>query len=146
MSPSEVKWSGSQSSIELHLLLPSNSEKKMAKDLDTTWKALADSTRRSILDELRDGPKTTTALVEKFPELSRFGVMKHIDVLREANLINTRSEGRKRINSLNVNPIRQILERWIHKYEAYWANNLLRIKEEAETSDKKTSKTKKKKA
>lgn len=104
----------------------------MAKDLDHIWKALADPTRREILDMLRDGPRQTTEIVEAFPRLSRFGVMKHIDVLRDAKLINTRSEGRRRINALNVAPIRLILERWINKYEAYWANSLLRVKDSAE--------------
>src|SRR5215472_1565406 len=54
-------------------------------DLDGVWKALSDNTRRSILDLLRQGPRTTTQIVEAFPHLTRFGVMKHIDVLREAN-------------------------------------------------------------
>ena len=116
----------------------------MAKDLDHVWKALADPTRREILDMLRDGPRQTTEIVDRFPQLSRFGVMKHIDVLREANLINTRTEGRRRINSLNVAPIRQILERWISKYEAYWSNTLLRVKDsaEAEAAEKTRPKTK----
>lgn len=104
----------------------------MTQDLDPIWKALSDPTRREILDLLRDGPRQTTEIVERFPQLSRFGVMKHIDVLREAGLVKTRSEGRRRINSLNVAPIRQILERWISKYEAYWTNTLLRVKEIAE--------------
>lgn len=116
----------------------------MRKDLDPIWKALADPTRREILDLLRDGPRQTTEIVEQFPQLSRFGVMKHLDVLREARLVRTRSEGRRRINSLNVAPIRQILERWISKYEAYWTNTLLRVKEsaECEAAEKKTSKKK----
>lgn len=104
----------------------------MTDELDPVWKALSDPTRRQILDSLRDGPKLTGDLVQQFPELSRFGVMKHIDVLREAGLVITRSEGRKRINSLNATPIRQIMERWIGKYEAYWANTLLRVKDAAE--------------
>ena len=101
-------------------------------ELDNVWKALSDSTRRSILDLLRQGPRTTTQIVEAFPHLSRFGVMKHIDVLREANLIHTREEGRQRINSLNVVPIRQIYERWMGPFEELWASHLLRIKEDAE--------------
>lgn len=105
----------------------------MARDLDKIWKALSDSTRREILDLLRDGPRQTTEIVDKFPQISRFGVMKHLDVLREAGLVTTRSEGRLRINSLNAAPIREILERWIGKYEAYWSNTLLRIKESAES-------------
>ena len=101
-------------------------------ETDETWKALSEPTRRAILDLLRDGPKQTTAIVEHFPELSRFAVMKHLAVLRSAKLVNTRSEGRIRVNSLNAAPIRDILERWINKYEAYWTNTLLRIRDDAE--------------
>jgi DNA-binding transcriptional ArsR family regulator len=101
-------------------------------DLDCVWKALSDSTRRAILDLLRQGPRTTTELVKAFPQLTRFGVMKHIDVLREASLILTREEGRQRINSLNVVPIRQIYERWVGRFEELWASHLLRVKEDAE--------------
>src|SRR5271170_1230718 len=109
-------------------------------DLDNVWKALSDNTRRSILDLLRQGPRTTTGIVEAFPHLSRFGVMKHIEVLREAGLIHTREESRQRINSLNVVPIRQIYERWVGRFEELWASNLLRIKEEAEGQVKKPRK------
>jgi len=106
-------------------------------ELDGVWKALADSTRRSILDLLRHGPRTTTAIVEAFPHLTRFGVMKHIDVLREAGLIHTREEGRQRINSLNVVPIRRIYERWVGRFEELWTSHLLRIKEDAEAESSK---------
>ncbi|MBV8896796.1 MAG: helix-turn-helix transcriptional regulator [Acidobacteriaceae bacterium] len=101
-------------------------------ELDAVWKALSDNTRRSILDLLRQGPCTTTQIVERFPHLSRFGVMKHIDVLRDVDLIHTREERRQRINSLNVVPIRQIYERWVGRFEELWASHLLRIKEDAE--------------
>ena len=101
-------------------------------DLDGVWKALSDSTRRSILDLLRQGPRTTTYIVEAFPRLIRFGVMKHIEVLRDAGLIHTREESRQRINSLNVVPIRQIYERWVGRFEELWTSHLLRIKEDAE--------------
>jgi DNA-binding transcriptional ArsR family regulator len=101
-------------------------------ELDGVWKALSDSTRRSILDFLRQGPRTTTQIVEAFPHMSRFGVMKHIDVLRETGLIHTREERRQRINSLNVVPIRQIYERWVGRFEELWTSHLLRIKEDAE--------------
>jgi DNA-binding transcriptional ArsR family regulator len=107
-------------------------EERPPDDLDPVWKALADSTRRSILDRLRKGPSTTTGLVEAFPHLSRFGVMKHIEVLREAGLINTREESRQRINTLNVVPIRQIYERYVGRFEELWSSHLLRIKEAAE--------------
>src|ERR671927_1681714 len=104
----------------------------MSRDLDSIWKALADETRRTVLDFLRSGPKTTTAIVEQFPDLSRFAVMKHLDVLRQSALVVTRDEGRQRINSLNAVPIRMIYERWVSKYEGLWAGTLLRVKEAAE--------------
>ncbi len=94
------------------------------------WKALSDPTRRAILDLLRERPRTTTGIVESFPNLTRFGVMKHIDVLRKAGLINTREEGRQRVNSLNAVPIRQIYERWVSRYEEFWADKLLRLQED----------------
>jgi len=110
----------------------------MSKDLDASgdavWKALADPTRRAILDLLREGPRTTTVIVEAFPHLTRFGVMKHVDVLREAGLINTREEGRRRINSLNAVPIRQIYERWMNRYSEFWSDHLLRIQEDVPAS------------
>ena len=103
------------------------------QNLDPIWKALSDPTRREILDLLSDGPRQTTEIVEQFPQLSRFGVMKHLGVLRDAELVKTRSEGRRRVNSLNAAPIREILERWIGKYEAFWSNTLLRTKDSAES-------------
>jgi DNA-binding transcriptional ArsR family regulator len=102
----------------------------MADDLDGVWKALSDPTRRAILDLLREGARPTTAIVEAFPHLTRFGVMKHIDVLRDAGLINTREEGRQRVNSLNAVPIRQIYERWVGRYAEFWTDRLLRLQED----------------
>ncbi len=104
----------------------------MADDLDPVWKALSDPTRRAILDLVRQGPRRTTEIVDAFPHLSRFGVMKHIEVLRDAGLINTREEGRQRVNSLNAVPIRQIYERWVSRYEEFWADKLLRLQEDVE--------------
>jgi DNA-binding transcriptional ArsR family regulator len=103
--------------------------------LDAIWKALSDPTRRSILDLLRDRPRTTTELVDAFPHITRFGVMKHLDVLREAHLVQTREAGRQRVNSLNVVPIRQIYERWVSPFRDLWSSELLRIKELAEEED-----------
>ena len=101
--------------------------------LDLVWKALSDPTRRAILDALRDRPSTTTEIVERFPNLSRFGVMKHLEVLRQAQLVSTREAGRQRVNSLNVVPIRQIYERWVGPFQELWSGELLGIKEMAET-------------
>lgn len=104
----------------------------MSSELDPIWKALADATRREILDLLRAGPRTTTDIVERFPDLTRFGVMKHIQVLRDAELINTRQDGRRCINSLNAVPIRRIYERWVSKYAEHWAVTLIGLKESLE--------------
>jgi DNA-binding transcriptional ArsR family regulator len=101
--------------------------------LDPVWKALSDPTRRTILDVLRDRPRTTTEIVERFSQLSRFGVMKHLEVLRQAQLVSTREAGRQRVNSLNVVPIRQIYERWVGPFQELWSGELLGIKDMAET-------------
>jgi DNA-binding transcriptional ArsR family regulator len=100
--------------------------------LDPVWKALSDPTRRAILDLLRDQPRMTTEIVDTFPHLTRFGVMKHLEALRDAGLVNTREEGRQRWNSLNVFPIRQIYERWVSPFQELWAGQLLGIKTLAE--------------
>ena len=100
--------------------------------LDEVWKALADATRRQILDLLRDGPKRTTEIVDAFPQMTRFGVMKHLEVLRSAGLVITRPEGRERYNALNPIPIRQIYERWVTPFQEMWASQLLGIKNLAE--------------
>jgi DNA-binding transcriptional ArsR family regulator len=104
----------------------------MAEDLDPVWKALSDPTRRAILDQLRKGSKTTTEIVEAFPGMTRHAVMRHIDALRIAGLVNTREEGRRRINSINAVPIRQIYERWMGPFSELWSSTLLRVKEDVE--------------
>lgn len=101
-------------------------------DLDPVFKALADPTRRAILDLPREGPRTTTEIVRSFPRLTRFGVMKHIDVLRGAGLVNTRESGRLRVNSLNAVPIRRVYERWVSRFEEFRSHELLRLKENVE--------------
>ena len=62
--------------------------------------------------------------------------MKHIDVLRDAALIDTGEEGRQRMNSLNAVPIRQIYERWVGRFEELWTSHLLRVKEDAEAANR----------
>ena len=106
------------------------------KDDDIIWKALSDPTRRRILDLLRDGARTTTEIVEAFPGMTRHAVMKHIDVLRNAGLVITREDGRRRVNSLNAVPIRQIYERWMGPFAEIWTSTLLRIKDDAEEGRK----------
>lgn len=81
------------------------------------FKALADDTRRALLDALFvcDG-QTAMALCGRFPEMTRFGVMKHLGVLEAANLVTTRREGRTKLHFLNPIPIQQLTDRWISKY------------------------------
>ncbi len=108
----------------------------MADDLDPVWKALSDPTRRTILDLLRPGAKSTTEIVDAFPEMTRHAVMKHIDALRNVGLVIKREDGRRRINSLNVVPIRQICERWVGPFAELWLSTLLRIKDDVELKNK----------
>ena len=91
------------------------------------WKALADPSRRRMLDLLRRRAMTTGSLVEHF-EMSRYGVMKHLEVLADAGLVLVRREGRERWNHLNAVPIQQICRRWIQPFAAEPADGLLKLK------------------
>jgi DNA-binding transcriptional ArsR family regulator len=101
-------------------------------DDDRVFKALADPTRRFLLDLLfvRDG-RTLTELESEL-SMTRFGVMKHLRVLEEANLVVTRRSGREKLHFLNPVPIRQIHDRWIDKYTSERAGALLDLKHELE--------------
>ncbi len=103
-------------------------------DLDAVFKALADPSRRKLLDLLRDGPKTTGALCEAF-DYSRYGVMKHLGVLEEAKLITIRRKGRERWNYLNVVPIQSLHEHYVKPYEALWLSHLNNLKQYVETEE-----------
>ena len=105
----------------------------MPDDLDAIWKALADATRREILRLLRAGPLPTTDIVNAIPRLSRFGVMKHISVLREAGLLTVRKDGTRRLNALNVVPIRLVYEDLVDGYQDVWASQLTRLKRDLES-------------
>lgn len=89
----------------------------MVRRVDQVFKALADPTRRALLDALfaADG-QSLGQLCERSPELTRFGVMKHLRVLEDANLLTTRKVGRVKLHHLNPVPIHQIAERWLDKY------------------------------
>jgi len=91
------------------------------------WKALADPTRRRMLDMLRSGPRTTGAIAAGFPHLSRFAVMKHLGVLEQAHLILVERRGRERWNALNAVPLRQMYQRWVSTLDDQWATSLLDI-------------------
>ena len=102
------------------------------EDLDLVWKALADPTRRAILDLLRGKPRTTTEVVDRFPELSRFGVMKHLTVLEAANLVATKRVGRTKLHYLNPIPIGEIADRWVSKYAQPFTRALVGIRHDLE--------------
>ncbi len=103
---------------------------------DDLWKALADGTRRAILDMLAERALTTGELVERFPDLCRTNVMKHIDVLVKANLIVIRREGRTRWNYLNPAPIQSVCDRWVSKHVRKMASAMGRLKEHVEEREK----------
>ena len=92
------------------------------------FRALADPTRRALLDRLfgRDG-QTLNELCRDFPEMTRFGVMKHLSVLAEANLVLTARQGRTKRHYLNPVPIEQVANRWISKYAARFTSALVAL-------------------
>jgi DNA-binding transcriptional ArsR family regulator len=100
--------------------------------MDDVFKALADPTRRSLLDELfKEDGQTLGALEQRLP-MTRFGVMKHLKVLEEAGLVTTRRQGREKLHFLNAVPIRLIHDRWVSKYTEPMAATLVRLKNELE--------------
>jgi uncharacterized protein YndB with AHSA1/START domain len=101
--------------------------------VDDVFRALADPTRRSLLDELfrRDG-QTLSELGERF-SMTRFGVMKHLKQLEEAGLVVTRRRGREKLHFLNPVPIRLVHDRWVSKYAEPWAAALSDLKSRLET-------------
>jgi DNA-binding transcriptional ArsR family regulator len=100
--------------------------------MDEVFKALADPTRRSLLDELfaRDG-QSLTELEQRLP-MTRFGVMKHLKVLEEAGLVTTQRRGREKLHFLNPVPIRLIHDRWVSKYSEPLAATISAVKRELE--------------
>jgi len=100
--------------------------------MDAVFRALADPTRRSLLDELfkQDG-QTLSALEERLP-MTRFGVMKHLKVLEEAGLVITKKRGREKLHFLNPVPIRLVHDRWVSKYTEPWAAALSGLKKQLE--------------
>ena len=99
---------------------------------DSIFKALANQSRRALLDCLKEAPRTTGMLCEALPALDRCTVMQHLKVLEEADLIIVRREGRERWNHLNALPIKSIHDRWIGAYAAQAVNVLDAIKRDLE--------------
>ena len=101
-------------------------------DDDLVFRALADPTRRHLLDRLYERDGRTLTELESELEMSRFGVMKHLRLLEEAGLVVTRREGRQKLHYLNPVPIRLIHDRWIDKYRERRASALTELKRELE--------------
>jgi uncharacterized protein YndB with AHSA1/START domain len=100
--------------------------------VDDVFRALADPTRRSLLDELfREDGQTLSQLEERF-DMTRFGVMKHLRLLEDAGLVVTRRRGREKLHFLNPVPIRLVHDRWVSKYAEPWAAALSGLKTELE--------------
>lgn len=100
--------------------------------MDDVFRALADPTRRQLLDELfREDGQSLSALEARLP-MTRFGVMKHLKVLEEAGLVVAKKRGREKLHFLNVVPIRLIHDRWVSKYAEPWAATLSGLKQDLE--------------
>ena len=104
----------------------------MMSTVDIVFKALADPTRRKLLDDLfREDGQTLGALAQRF-SMSRIGVMKHLGLLEAAGLVVTKRRGREKLHFLNAIPIRLIHDRWVSKYTEPWAVALLGLKHRME--------------
>ena len=101
-------------------------------DDDRVFKALADATRRYLLDLLQSRDGRTLGELESEIAMTRFGVMKHLRVLEEAGLVTTRRDGREKLHFLNPVPIRLIHDRWIDKYTELRVSALAELKSELE--------------
>ncbi len=98
------------------------------------FKALADGTRRHLLDRLFERDGRTLSELESELAMTRFGVMKHLKVLAEAGLVVHRRSGREKLHYLNPIPIRLLQDRWIDKYTERHVAALAELKSELEES------------
>ena len=101
-------------------------------DDDRVFKALADPTRRFLLDRLFTGDRRSLRELESELEMTRFGVMKHLRVLEDAGLVVTRKAGREKLHFLNPVPIRLIHDRWIDKFTERRVSALTDLKRQLE--------------
>jgi DNA-binding transcriptional ArsR family regulator len=102
--------------------------------MDLVFRALADESRRALLDALRDRDgRTLGELCEVLPDMTRFGVMKHLRVLEDAHLVTSEKRGREKFHYLNAVPIREIHDRWISRYAEPLVVGLLALRDAAES-------------
>jgi DNA-binding transcriptional ArsR family regulator len=100
--------------------------------MDAVFKALADPTRRSLLDELFKQDGQSLSALERGLPMTRFGVMKHLRVLEDAGLVVTRKRGREKLHFLNPVPIKLVHDRWVSKYAEPWTAALTGLKAQLE--------------
>jgi DNA-binding transcriptional ArsR family regulator len=105
--------------------------RQLEAETASLWRALADPTRRRILDRLRAGPAITGEIAAAFP-ISRIAVMRHLEVLAEAGLITSRKRGRERWHYLNAVPLERLHRRWAGPVDAGFASGLLRLQDQVE--------------
>jgi DNA-binding transcriptional ArsR family regulator len=103
-------------------------------DDDGVFKALADPTRRHLLDRLFERDGRTLSELESELDMTRFGVMKHLRILEAAGLVVARRSGREKLHYLNPVPIRLIHDRWIDKYTEHHVSALAELKSTLEDS------------
>lgn len=102
---------------------------------ESPYQAIADPTRREILDVLKEaGPQKAGDLAERFPRISRPAVSKHLRVLRGAQLVAQRKEGREVWYRLEADPLGQV-HQWLDQYEGFWRDRLERLKQAVEEND-----------
>jgi DNA-binding transcriptional ArsR family regulator len=106
---------------------------RVVTDDDLVFKALADRTRRFLLDLLFERDGRTLGELESGLDMTRFGVMKHLKVLEEAGLVVSKKSGREKLHFLNPVPIRLIHDRWIDKFTERQITALVDLKNELET-------------
>src|SRR5262249_3997226 len=107
----------------------------LEEDTAPLWRALADPTRRRILDLLRGRPRVTGEIAAQFP-ISRIAVMRHLEVLGEAGLVTSRKRGRERWHYLNAVPLQKLHQRWAEPAAAGFASALLRLQDTVEAESR----------
>jgi DNA-binding transcriptional ArsR family regulator len=106
-------------------------------DQELVFKALGDVSRRKLLDLLflKDGQPLSELSSHLESEMTRFGVMKHLKILKQAGLVTTRKQGRETLHFLNPVPIQMVYDRWVSKYSKGWARSLTELKYELEDDE-----------
>ena len=120
-----------------HFLKGVEKNLKMINDITQMFKALSHPARVEILDFLNNGPMTTGELCDKF-QVSRYAIMKHLDILEQVCLVVVRRQGRERYNYLNAVPLQQLYNRWVSKYESKLSSSLLNLKDKLEAKERGT--------